>query len=606
MNKKGYLYILILILLTACQQDEMVSQGIGYVQFSIEKNTSTIPMARASELPIALQIINKSGVVIKETDDWNNWASSPLELPLGTYTVKAFSKDVNAGTARYDEPYYAGQTQITVVPKVNQNVNIECKLADVKVTVSYSSDVKKYFSVLNCKVSNNSGELIFTKNETRSGYFVAENLKVALALTNTDGKSFVYESTPITNVVSRQHYRINYSMKASGTVGDVSITLDPSTKEYNVNISIPKEGAPIVSAWATLADVSLSVSETVTDKVCKYRMSGTENWNSISGEQVKLENGYLSARITSLVPDTQYDFCFVINGKDGKIATAVTEVDSQLPNSNFDEWNIGKVPGLISGTKDAWFAGTSAESSALNSFWDSGNTGAAMMGTNPTTPETTDVHTLGGKAAKLASQVVSSVKFAAGNIYVGHYCETYSNISAMGARIRFGRSFASRPTQLTGWYKYSRGTNIDKGDYNKNELTSSGGDKCAIYIALTDNAGLDGNFGKTAYEVDNHANDAPDKYIFKNSVDLSENNKDVIAYGSITDEEAKGSLNESGDVVWKPFTIDLKYRDLTRKPKYIIVVASASKYGDFFTGSKSSVMLIDDFELVYGIPVTAN
>ena len=138
-------------------------------------------------------------------------------------------------------------------------------------------------------------------------------------------------------------------------------------------------------------------------------------------------------------------------------------------------------------------------------------------------------------------------------------------------------------------------------------MESSGGDKCAIYIALTDNEGLvDGDGVKTAYEIDNRASDQPQKFIYQYTLDLSEANKDVIAYGSITDEESKGSFDESGNVVWKPFTIDLQYRDLTRKPKYIIIVASASKYGDFFTGSKSSVMLIDDFELVYGTPVTAN
>ena len=177
----------------------------------------------------------------------------------------------------------------------------------------------------------------------------------------------------------------------------------------------------------------------------------------------------------------------------------------------------------------------------------------------------------------------------------------------MGARIRFGREFTSRPTQLKGYYKYTRGTTIAYGDHNKTELESSGGDKCAIYIALTDNEGLvDGDGVKTAYEIDNRASDQPQKFIYQYTLDLSEANKDVIAYGSITDEESKGSFDESGNVVWKPFTIDLQYRDLTRKPKYIIIVASASKYGDFFTGSKSSVMLIDDFELVYGTPVTAN
>ena len=179
-----------------------------------------------------------------------------------------------------------------------------------------------------------------------------------------------------------------------------------------------------------------------------------------------------------------------------------------------------------------------------------------------------------------------------------------------GARIRFGREFSSRPVQLKGWYKYTRGTQIDNGNYQnlKDELNASGGDKCAIYIALTDNDGLiDSDGVKTAYEIDNHSSaDQPDKFIYKYTIDFSDNNKGIIAYGSITDEESKGSFDESGNVVWKQFTIDLKYRDLTRKPKYIIVVASASKYGDFFTGSGKSVMLIDDFELVYGTPVIAN
>ena len=600
--KKIEIYLLLLLLtLFSCQQEEIGNEKVGYLQFSVEKNSSTIlmPGTRANELPIALQVIDKSGNVIKETDDWHNWTSEPLSLPLGTYTIKAFSKDVNGNTARLGEPYYAGQAKVTVLPKVNQNVNIECKLADVKVSVTYSADVKKYFTSLNCKVSNSSGELEFGKDETRPGYFVAENLNVALALTNIDGKSFLFESAPIVNVASRQYYHINYSMKASGSVGDISITLDPTTKEYNVNISIPKDGAPTVNTWANFADISFVVAGEIGTKVCKYRVSGTEEWSSTSDDQVVFADGKLSARVEGLTPNTTYDFCFSIDGVNSKIATASTEASPQLPNSNFDEWNTGKIKVVFS-YKDVWFAGTASEASALSAYWDSGNVGAVTLGVNPTSPEGSEVHTAGGKAAKLASQFVGAIgigKFAAGNIYTGHYCQTYT--SPMGARIRFGREFNSRPSQLKGWYKYTRGANIDYGDHEKSELTNSGGDKCAIYIALTDNAGLgDG----TAYEVNNNDSNSPTRY----TIDLSENNKDVIAYGSITDEESKGSFDESNNVVWKPFTIDLKYRDLTRKPKYIIVVASASKYGDFFTGSTGSVMLIDDFELVYGIPVTAN
>ena len=34
-------------------------------------------------------------------------------------------------------------------------------------------------------------------------------------------------------------------------------------------------------------------------------------------------------------------------------------------------------------------------------------------------------------------------------------------------------------------------------------------------------------------------------------------------------------------------------------PQRILVVASASKYGDYFAGSSSSTMWLDDLELVY-------
>ena len=125
-------------------------------------------------------------------------------------------------------------------------------------------------------------------------------------------------------------------------------------------------------------------------------------------------------------------------------------------------------------------------------------------------------------------------------------------------------------------------------------MEATGGDLCSIYIALADNVGLDGGGQNYAFQIDNTLDkDDSEHFKYKNTIDFSESNPNIVAYGTITDEEAKGT----GE--WQEFTIDLKYRDLTRVPKYIIVVASASKYGDYFTGSTSSVMYIDDFSLVY-------
>ena len=50
---------------------------------------------------------------------------------------------------------------------------------------------------------------------------------------------------------------------------------------------------------------------------------------------------------------------------------------------------------------------------------------------------------------------------------------------------------------------------------------------------------------------------------------------------------------------WQEFTIPLKYVATNRKPTHIVVVCSASRWGDYFIGSTSSVLVVDDLELIY-------
>ena len=101
-------------------------------------------------------------------------------------------------------------------------------------------------------------------------------------------------------------------------------------------------------------------------------------------------------------------------------------------------------------------------------------------------------------------------------------------------------------------------------------------DLCSIYVALS----------KKQKQVDN-----TDTSTF---LDL-EKDTDIIAYGRLDDTEA---VTTNG---WKEFTLDFKYKTLEPLDTYyLIIVFSASKYGDYFTGSTSSVMYVDDLELIYG------
>ena len=75
------------------------------------------------------------------------------------------------------------------------------------------------------------------------------------------------------------------------------------------------------------------------------------------------------------------------------------------------------------------------------------------------------------------------------------------------------------------------------------------------------------------------------------NVDVDEN---IIAYGTI-------DVNETSD--YRAVVIPLKYRDMNRIPKYVVVVGAASKYGDYFHGGEGSILYIDDFSFEYGLPI---
>ena len=65
----------------------------------------------------------------------------------------------------------------------------------------------------------------------------------------------------------------------------------------------------------------------------------------------------------------------------------------------------------------------------------------------------------------------------------------------------------------------------------------------------------------------------------------------MIAYGQF---QSGVAIEDYIDVV-----IDLDYNATDRVPKYIMVTASASKYGDYFTGGNGSVLTIKSYELLY-------
>ena len=151
--------------------------------------------------------------------------------------------------------------------------------------------------------------------------------------------------------------------------------------------------------------------------------------------------------------------------------------------------------------------------------------------------------------------------------------------------MRFDYKYKSSPiTRTGGAWKETYGNYISKEMY---ENFKGRPDSCSVYIAL-------GDWEPVTFTTSKGINiQCP--YLIRtrpSALHLFDmNDPHLIAFAQMTKGEDVTS--------WTTETITLDYRVKDRQPKYIIVVASSSKYGDYFTGGEESLLQIDNIELLY-------
>ena len=561
-------------LLFSCQSDEQELSNVGYLTLSVGQDISTdtkAPVDGYTGKQIGVQIVNSKNVVVKETDNWEEWKTTPIELQVGTYTIKASSVGFDGSEAAWEAPYYAASQEVTIAKNKTASVKMTCTLANVKVTVHYEKDLLDAFQSVAATVNRMS----FPSTETKSCYFPVGKLTAEVTLISKSGTTYSKENNKELSVdrdaKARDHYIFNYKLAESGN-GNVTVKVDPTTNKYEYTFTIgklEKDCSLSANAWSYFAYFTAAdISGTTVDMALKfqYRKKGEEAWTDVTANPDG--KNYITDKITGLTPATTYEYQLVGTANEttsiiGRVATFTTETNIVLQNGGFEDWHQnGKI----------WYAASKDVFNAGHYLWDSSNPGGGAFGFNPTTGDAS-VKRTGSYSAKLESQY-AVVKFAAASLYYGRFGKL---IGTTGAIIDFGQPFKSRPTALHGFYQYAP-KNIDNVGEKQPANTVKKGDMdiCSIYIALS----------KKKYTVDNTN---PSTFI------NFESDENIIAYGELP---AADCVNTNGE--WKEFTINLKYKNITDKPAYLIIVCSSSKYGDYFTGGKGSCLHLDDFELLYG------
>lgn len=351
---------------------------------------------------------------------------------------------------------------------------------------------------------------------------------------------------------------------------DVRIANNPKAFTYKspvvIDMKVFESDQTLVRSKS--ATIPVTVAEGGSDYRLEYQKTGDSDWQSVPIVTTRA-NERINIKLSNLAPGATYKtrVSYMINGerKVGEEAEFTTGTIFTIPNASFEEW----------GTYGNKIIVPSNSNDKITSFWGTGNEGSATV-SETLTDKSDKVKYTGNYSACLESKYLG-VALAAGNLFTGYFdgIEDVSN-----GVLQVGRSYdGSLPSKLRVYANYRPGSDVKmkKGNEEFVEIIKGGTDQGQIYVALTT-------------KVLTIRTSSKNRILFKDY------QNEVLAYGEVTWKEAFGP---DGQLQLVEVPLEYNAKAKTTKPTHLVIVCSASKFGDYFCGSGSSVMYLDDFELVY-------
>ena len=275
-NVFSLLLLLLILLPSSCSRKEeaLYSPGMGGVMIDL---TTDLPATKSgvteetlSADDFKVEVINPGGVIFKR---WNTFAEYKAEQEEtgfqmnagGPYRLRAMYGDSTA--YGFDAVYFIGEQEFTVLPQETTEVQVICRMGNVKVAVRYGDNIRKNYSDFKATVYNEGGSLVFGKDCTEPGYLTAGELSVYIELTDHDGKKWYFQNGSTISAAAGDFVTLKVDTEYIPEMNvSLTVKVDSSTERHDIGVTLPSlmlpAGAPeMTSKGFSIDDSSISFVE---------------------------------------------------------------------------------------------------------------------------------------------------------------------------------------------------------------------------------------------------------------------------------------------------------------------------------------------------------
>ena len=194
MKKLLYVTAAASLLFTACSKDSTDVIGMGKIAINTKVEPTITLKAPIPADNFNLKITANSDATVKY-DGKVSAFTSPMELPVGTYTVAVVSEPFTAPA--FDKPVYGiSKTDVAIADGQTTTVDLVAKQTNAALKLVYHADMVKYCTnngyAYSAEVVSDAGNLAYDNTETRFGYFIPGQVTVKVTM---NGKLYSQDFT---------------------------------------------------------------------------------------------------------------------------------------------------------------------------------------------------------------------------------------------------------------------------------------------------------------------------------------------------------------------------------------------------------------------------